>query len=111
MLLGLLIIVLIIFVIILMTKNNKEGFNEQVGTFCYTCKEKTPNQCLRCFNCGFCVDQFGNAKCIGGDQYGPWNREKCARWIYGDPFSRMIQDNDNYKCSYGPKSMNRIITV
>jgi hypothetical protein len=106
----LLLILVIIYVYYYKTKN-MEGFNEQTGTFCYTCQNKTPNQCLHCFNCGFCIDEFGNSKCVGGDQYGPFNYEKCAYWYYGDPYSKMIQNNDNYKCSYGPKSANRIIGV
>ena len=88
-----------------------ELFNETSGRFCPTCKGKTFNQCQRCFNCGFCVDRWGNSQCIGGDVKGPFNYEKCARWYYVDGYSRMMQDNENYKCSYGPRSANRIIGV
>lgn len=91
--------------------SNVEGFNEQAGQFCTTCSGKTFNQCSDCFNCGFCVDQFGNGSCIGGDHKGPWNKERCARWYSGNPYTFMKQMNDNYKCSYGPKASNRIIGV
>lgn len=88
-----------------------EGYNNQTGRFCTTCDSQTPNQCLGCFNCGFCVDKQGNARCMGGDHNGPYNNENCAAWYHGDPFSRMLQNNSNYRCSYGPKSSNRLIGI
>lgn len=106
-----LLIFLLILIFIARKYNNNEAFNEQTGRYCYTCSDKTPNQCLNCFNCGFAIDQFGNSMCLGGDMYGPHNKEKVARWYYGDPFQRTIENNDNYKCSYGPKQMNRIIGI
>ena len=90
----------------------KEGYNEQNGQFCTTCKGKTPNQCMKCFNCGWCVDRWGNAGCIGGDaNSGPYNYERCMSWYHTDPYVLMKQRNANYKCSYGPRSSNRIIGV
>jgi hypothetical protein len=73
--------------------NNKEYFNEQVGKFCYSCEEKTYNQCLNCFNCGFCVDKHGNGKCIEGDHTGPYNGNICGMWYSGDPLTKMNQNN------------------
>lgn len=92
-------------------KNTTENFNEQSGRFCPTCANKTINQCLRCFNCGWCVDKYGNSGCIGGDSSGPYNAENCARWYYIDGFTYMTQRNNDYKCSYGPRSSNRLIGV
>lgn len=92
-------------------KQKSESFNEHSGTFCGSCANKTPNQCAQCFNCGFCVDKWGNGQCIGGDADGGFNYEKCALWYHGDPWSRMKQNNANYKCSYGPIQGNRIIGV
>ena len=108
--------IIAIIVIILIYKNYKknssvEGYNEQSGRFCPTCVNKTFNQCLRCFNCGWCVDKYGNSGCVGGDQNGPYNYEDCAKWYYIDPFTFMTQRNNDYKCSYGPMSANRIIGV
>ena len=108
------ILLVLVLALILLSANKQtmmEGFNEQTGRFCPTCRHKTPNQCMSCFNCGFCVDKFGNSKCIGGDIYGPYNYEKCAYWHYGDPYSRMMYNNSNYRCSYGPMSTNRVIGV
>lgn len=90
-----------------------EHYNEQSGTLCQSCENKTLNECLECFNCGYCIDKFGNGKCIGGDAAsGPYNKEKCAVWYQGDQYVRMQQNNRNYKCSeYGPPNENRIIGV
>lgn len=108
---------IIILIVIRFVKNNiitnvTENFNEQNGQLCFTCENKTMNQCLECFNCGFCVDQFGNGKCIGGDAAsGPYNNESCRLWYQSDPYVLMKQRNANYKCSYGPRSSNRLIGV
>ena len=88
-----------------------EGFNNQAGQFCTTCAGKTFNQCSGCFNCGYCVDRYGNGGCIGGDHKGPYNFERCARWYSGDPYAYMLQRNKNYQCNYGPRSSNRLIGV
>lgn len=88
-----------------------EGYNEQSGRYCPTCSGKTINECLRCFNCGFLVDKWGNSGCVGGDQHGPYNYEDGARWYHIDGYSMMEQLNKDYKCSYGPRSSNRLIGV
>jgi hypothetical protein len=94
-------------------KNNIENYwsgTRGSGQFCYTCKNKNLNDCNQCFNCGVCYDQTGKPQCIGGDYVnGPYNKEKCMKWLPRDPFYRMMQNNDNYKLSYGPHQMNRVI--
>jgi hypothetical protein len=109
----LLIIFLIVVVILVLNNNNnnKENFNNQSGQYCYDCEGKTPNQCDQCFNCGFCLDEFGNGACIGGDMNGPYNRQKCVGWYNIDPLNQLNEDNENYKCSYGPKSSNRVYGI
>ena len=113
-------VVLIIFVMIQDKESYKklkqirssvEGFNNQAGRFCLKCRGKTFNQCVGCFNCGFCVDKYGRGQCIGGDHKGPFNFERCARWYSGDPYTFMMQKNANYGCKDGPRSSNRIIGV
>ena len=107
-----LIVIVAIYFIYKLCKNNEEGFNDQTGRLCQSCDDKTFNQCLGCFNCGYCVDKWGNGKCIGGDAAsGPYNKEKCALWYQGDPYVRMQQNNANYKCEYGPPNQNNIIGV
>lgn len=105
-----LLIVLVIY-FLYQNQNQYEGYNDQTGKLCFTCGDKTFNQCQQCFNCGFCVDRWGNSKCLGGDETGPFNYEDCALWYYGDPWSRMMQNNKKYKCSYGPKASNREIGI
>jgi len=102
-------IIIIIIILWIFLMNNNENFNEQTGQFCNDCKDKTFNSCLQCFNCGFCVDVFGNSQCIGGDVNGPYNNEKCYLWYTNEVWPRMKEMNDNYKCSYGPTQANRII--
>lgn len=96
---------------LLIGNNCVEGYNDQTGRFCTTCAGKTINQCLRCFNCGWCVDKWGNSGCIGGDHKGPYNFENCAKWYHTDPWAHMMQRNADYRCSYGPRSSNRLIGV
>lgn len=95
-----------------MNYTNTEHFNEESGRFCSTCKDKTYNQCLNCFNCGWCVDSWGNGKCLGADvASGTYNNEKCSKLYLGDPYLRMKQNNRNYKTEMGPKSSNRAIGI
>ncbi len=111
-LLLILVVLAIAYFVFFENKNDKvEGYNDQAGRFCTTCSGKTPNECMRCFNCGFCVDKDGNAACIGGDHKGPFNYERCTAWYSGDPYARMLQRNANYRCSYGPRSSNRLIGI
>ncbi len=104
-------VILIIMLYFLMNRNKTEHFNETSGKLCTTCYEKTFNECLGCFNCLYCVDKWGNGKCIGGDINGTYNKEKCARIYSGDQFFRMQQNNKNYKCEMGPPNQNRQIGV
>lgn len=96
------------------TKPKTETFNNQTGRLCTTCGDKNMNQCTSCFNCGYCVDKFGNGKCIGTDgQNGRegLNNEKCDRMYTGDDWERMIENNQSYKFSYGPMQANRVIGI
>ena len=111
-------IIIIIIILILVALCYKyypyqtENFNETSGKLCHSCKGKTFNECMGCFNCGYCIDEWGNGMCIGGDaNSGPYNAEKCKIWYQGDQFVTMKQHNENYKCSYGPPNQNRIIGV
>lgn len=90
---------------------SKENFSNNLGRLCSDCENKTFSQCTNCFNCGYCIDQWGNGKCIGGDYKGPYNYETCAFWYNSDPWTKMTEYNIDYKRSYGPKQGNRIIGV
>ena len=106
---------IIIFLIYLLLKyyNYQEHFNEQNGQLCYTCNDKTYNQCLQCFNCIWAVNQDGEGACIGGDiNSGPYNYESnIIKYYSTDPWLSQLYRNDNYKCAYGPKQSNRPIGI
>ena len=95
-------------ILLLMLTMNFERFNNTSGRFCPDCNGKNINQCLSCFSCGYCVDKYGNAKCVSGDHKGPHNLENCKYWYSGNEFSAMMKLNGSYKCSYGPHQMSRI---
>ena len=108
-LLILIILFIFLFILVYRGKQSKENFNDESGRFCPTCDGRTFNQCTRCFNCGFCVDKWGNSNCISGKADGPFNFERCAMWYYIDPYSRAMQNNERNQCNNGPISSNRII--
>ena len=86
-----LIIIIIIFILWKYSNKKVEGYNDQTGRYCLSCRNRTKNQCTRCFNCGYAADRSGKGVCIGGDHKGPFNYEKVTRWYHGDPFSYMLQ--------------------
>lgn len=84
------IILLLLLVLLIMwfsSPNIKENFSDYYGQYCNDCSNKTPNQCMTCANCGFCVDRYGNSKCVPGDYKGPYNYEDCYLWYTGDKWS------------------------
>ena len=104
----------ILIVIFLFVQNRREPFAEISGQLCSSCEDKTFNQCLECFNCGICEDQWGNFKCVGADvASGTYNKEKCSRLHLADPYTRMQYNNNHYKQVYGntPKSANRALGI
>lgn len=103
--------IIIGYIIYYFMNSNKEGFNDQTGQFCQTCRGKTLNQCLSCFNCGFCVDRWGNSGCIGGDHKGPYNFERCYKWYHTDPWAHALNRNAKYGCQFGIKSSNKLVRI
>ena len=92
--LVLLIIALIIYLI--NSQKVKEGFHfrRQYGSWCTDCSNKTLNHCLDCAECGFCIDNNGNGKCVKGDGYGPYNKNNnCKLWYHNNEFSRKLWKN------------------
>ncbi|ARF09595.1 hypothetical protein Indivirus_1_218 [Indivirus ILV1] len=105
-------IITILIIAFLGYQSKKERFNQDTGQFCGSCANKTFNECLNCFNCGYCVDKWGNGKCIGGDvTSGPYNKENCALWYTTDNWTGQVWRNNNYKLNYGPKQANRLIGI
>ena len=59
---------------IIFGKKITENFNDQNGFYCSSCENKTLNQCLRCFNCGFADFADGSGMCMEGGNRGPFKK-------------------------------------
>ena len=81
------IIIIIVIFIYFFKPNIHEGYNSQSGQFCQDCNSRPFNTCLQCFNCGICVNKYGDYKCVPGDYKGPYNMERCVYWYNRDPFT------------------------
>jgi hypothetical protein len=73
-----------------MTCNNDgiEGFYDFTGyykKYCSSCGKRSRHNCSKCTNCGVCITPNGNAECVPGNSSGPYFREDCQYWEYGDP--------------------------
>ena len=108
----LLTLAIIVAALLFMYTGKKEHFNEQSGQLCLDCHGKNFGQCLQCFNCTYIRDRFNNGTCVPGDVHnGPYNNEEHVMAYYTDPWAQKVYDNNHYKCSYGPKQSNRIISI
>ena len=84
------IFILIVFLILFNRKRKLEAFNDRYGRSCLICSCKNINQCTECADCGYCILDNGEAKCIPGDTYGPFDPHiKCSVWYNNNPFSRV----------------------
>lgn len=83
-------ILVVLIIVFFSKKKNVENFDGKYGLVC-SCKNKTINQCVQCYNCGFCLDNKGSAQCIPGDVHGPYDsKKKCLVWYHNDPYSRQL---------------------
>lgn len=90
------IFILIIVIIFLTTPTickkldfNKEGFYTYYGyykKYCPSCGWRSRYSCSKCTNCGYCITPNGYGECVPGDSSGPYFREDCYHWEYGDPY-------------------------
>jgi len=107
----------IIFIIIYWLVMNKNSTKEDYslvtpsGKLCGDCAGRNLNSCLDCFDCGYCIDDWGNGRCVPGDYKGPYNHENCKYYLQGDPYRTMLERNRNYKCSYGPSNSTRALNT
>jgi hypothetical protein len=61
-------------------------YTSQIPTrYCPECGKLGNFQCSRCSNCGFCITERGSGECVPGDSVGPYFRQDCAVWNYGQP--------------------------
>ena len=68
---------------------NKEDFYTYYGyykKYCPSCGWRSRYSCNKCTNCGWCVTASGYGECVPGDSSGPYFREDCQHWEYGDPY-------------------------
>lgn len=53
--------------------------------YCPECGNLSAFQCGKCSNCGFCTTETGFSECVPGDSTGPYFRQDCSFWNYGQP--------------------------
>lgn len=63
-----------------------ESFDGYYKKYCPSCSWRSRDSCSSCTNCGYCVTANGYGECVAGDSSGPYFREDCAYWEYGDPY-------------------------
>lgn len=66
-----------------------EGFYTYPGyykKYCGSCGWRSRKSCSNCTNCGYCITPSGYGECVPGDSSGPYFREDCQYWEYGDPY-------------------------
>jgi len=85
------IIIFIVLLVILIIFNykSKESFYSNYGhykQYCPDCGWRSRNKCSMCRNCGYCITDSGQGKCVPGNGTGPFYREDCMYWEYGDPY-------------------------
>jgi hypothetical protein len=70
--------------------NKVENFDNYYGyykNYCGSCHHRGRRSCGKCTNCGLCITADGHAECVPGDAQGPYFREDCAIWEFGDPMT------------------------
>lgn len=66
-----------------------EGFYTDYGyykKYCPSCGWRSRYACSKCTNCGYCITASGYGECVPGDSSGPYFRNDCMYWEYGDPY-------------------------
>lgn len=72
------------------SKLNTEGFSNYSDyygyykQYCPSCGWKSKKSCSSCINCGYCITDSGYGECVSGDSYGPYFRDDCLYWNYGN---------------------------
>lgn len=67
----------------------REGFysyNNYFKEYCPSCRYRDRYSCGKCTNCGLCGFNNGTSECVPGNSDGPYYREDCDFWTYGDPY-------------------------
>ena len=94
--------------------NQIEYFNIRDMRVCNGCSYRNKYDCKTCTNCGYCIDQYGNGKCVSGDNYGPYFNSDCFDWTNFDNLtienpqtSYYINQIPNYRRYYGKNQGRR----
>lgn len=67
----------------------KEGFYTYYGyykKYCGSSGWRSRSSCSKCTNAGWCISPGGYGECVPGDSKGPYFRDDCQYWEYGDPY-------------------------
>jgi hypothetical protein len=70
--------IIILFVVLFIFLSQRK---EKYANFCQNCEDMSLDECKNCPDCGICVNDFG-AKCVKGDENGPYFYDTCNKWIY-----------------------------
>jgi hypothetical protein len=109
MLVWIVVIVLIILVVFYVMKSGglgmkSEGFYSNQGyykKYCDSCYGRNNFSCAFCSSCGICTTVTGVRQCTPGNEKGPFYRDDCYSWEYGDlygyyPFSNVFPSVKTY---------------
>ena len=83
--------VIMMFIYIFVQADVGESFERFIGRLGGTCTAEMCSNCvgvracMECYECGYCVDDKGNGKCVAGNPSGPYNGH-CNKWLHNDPF-------------------------
>lgn len=75
---------------------NVEGFYpyyDAYKRYCGSCTGRTRRSCGKCLNCGWCMNSKGVGTCVAGDSHGPFFRDDCMYWEYGNPYYHYPNDH------------------
>lgn len=81
---NILFILVIIIIFVLLYRKNYEHFYYYGPRICQNCGHHNARSCMSCVNCGLCVPYNGTAECIPGNFNGPYFRDDCIYWKYGN---------------------------
>jgi hypothetical protein len=83
-------IVVLLVVLVLVNKyGSMETFytlNSFYKKYCPSCGWRSRRTCSSCLNCGYCITAEGQGECVAGNSSGPYFRNDCAVWEYGDAY-------------------------
>lgn len=81
---------ILVLMVILSSIPIKEGYHNFFGyskQYCPSCGWRSMKSCKDCINCGICTTANGVSSCSLGDQSGPYYRNDCAYWDYGNQYN------------------------